>query len=61
MKYYIISLQNMHTGEIKTEYKCTNGNIEKIAIKLVEDSNLNKDDIKIHIYELKEVIYNGEY
>ena len=65
MKYYIISFQNMKTGELIEHYEClpTNGDkkIKEVAIKLVENSNLDKEVIRIHIYELKEVIYNGEY
>lgn len=62
MKYYVISFQNIVTGEIKEYYKCISASeIKKFAIEMVEKSNLNKEEVRIHIYELKEVIYNGEY
>lgn len=60
-KYYILSFKNGITGEVKEYYKCTDENIRKIAIQLVETFDLNKEITEIHIYELKEVIYNDEY
>lgn len=62
MKYYIISFVNVKTGETKEYYKYTNdGNIKEIAIKLVDEFKLDKEITRIHIYEYKDVIYNGEY
>ena len=62
MKYYIISFQNVKTGETQEYYKCTgDGNIKKIAIKLVDTFGLDKEFTRIHIYELKTIIYNDEY
>ena len=62
MKYYIISFRNEKTGETKEYYKCSaDGNIKEIAIKLVDEFKLDKEMTRIFIYELKEIIYNGEY
>lgn len=63
MKYYIISFQNVETGETKEYYKCVRSdeNIKDIAIKLVDTFNLDKTITRLHIYQLKEVIYNDEY
>lgn len=65
MKYYVISYQNVKTGEIKEYYKClsTIGDkaIKDFAIKLAKESNLDTKFVRIHIYELKTIIYNDEY
>lgn len=62
MKYYVISFQNAKTGEFKEYYKYIGEDeIKKFAIEMVEKFNLDKDLTVIRIFELKEIIYNGEY
>lgn len=63
MKYYIISFENVETGENKEYYKCIHeeDNIRNIAIKLVDTFKLDKTITRLHIYKLQETIYNDEY
>lgn len=63
MKYYILSFQNVKTGETKEYYKYINSgkNIKDIAIDLANKFEMDKEETRIHIYKLEKVIYNGEY
>lgn len=61
MQYFIISFQNMKTGEFKEYYQYISPeDIEKKARDL-RDKFFDKDDIiNIHIYKKIKTIYDGE-
>ena len=60
-EYYIISFQNIKTGEFKEYYEFKSPeDIEQIARDL-RNKFFNKEDvINIHIYKQVKMIYDGE-
>lgn len=60
-EYYIISFQNMKTGELKEYYQFISPEDIEEKARDLRDKFFNKDDvIDIYIYKLAKVICQGE-